>query len=115
MLFYLLLVHVYSEVIDLECGEYTYCYLEDVIIKIQPAIDKANNKPTTETDLVLKQILYIDQRIPQFIVQFIANPYPNDEVEHKFVTIGHDAFFFYQNRFNYNTRNSYINRLSSFF
>ena len=93
MLFYLLLFLVYSEEVELECGETTYCYLDGNKLMIQPAINETTNKPITDTDLVLGSIQKGSNTITGFIdIQFIANPYENDDVEHEFVAIGDYAF-----------------------
>ena len=92
---------VYSDEVELACGETTYCYLSESNLIIQPAYNKETNKPTTDTDLALKYIK-IDQSIslPQSIYLCInANPYPNDEVQHKFVAIDNNAFAMMENNF----------------
>ena len=94
MLFYFLsLFPVYSEEVDLACGETTYCYLSENNLIIQPAYDKETDQPTTATELILKRIQTGSNSIPfNIYVSFNANPYQNDEVQHKFVAIGEYAF-----------------------
>ena len=51
------------------------------------------DQPTTNPDLVLEAIQPGDNTIPESLtVIFDANPYQDDNVKHKFVRIGDNAF-----------------------